>query len=81
MRIYATTVLNHVQAEMTQRRRNNVRSIVESKYVSLCGLKPGSKAALQKPKNIDSEHLLGGDLKKTAKVARPSNAKFRKSVK
>ena len=33
MGIHATTLLSHVQAKMSQRRRNNIRSIVESQYV------------------------------------------------
>ena len=77
---YATTLLNHVQGEMSQRCRNNIRSIVESQYVSLCVPKPGSKAAMQKPKNIDSEHLLGDDLKKAAKEAKTANYMFKKST-
>ena len=72
-RIHATTLLNHVQAEMSQQRRNNIRSIVESEYASLCGPKLGSKAAIQKLKNTDSEHLLGDDLKNAAKKAKTSN--------
>ena len=51
MGIDATTLLSHVQAEMSQQRRNNIRSIVEPQYVSLCGPKPGSKVTMQKPKN------------------------------
>ena len=64
---------------MSQRRRNNIRSIVKSQYVSLCGPKPGSKAAMQKRKNIDSEHLLGDDLEKAANLAKTSNDIFKKS--
>ena len=33
MGIHATTLLSHFQAKMSQRRRNNIRSIVESQYV------------------------------------------------
>ena len=33
MGIHATALLSHVQAKMSQRRRNNIRSIVESQYV------------------------------------------------
>ena len=64
---------------MSQRRRKNIRRIVESQYVSLCGPKPGSKAVMQKPKNTDSEHLLGGDLKKAVKKVKTSNM-FKKST-
>ena len=80
MGIHVTTLLSHVQAEMSQRRRNNIRSIVESQNVSLCGLNHGSKGAMQKPKNIDSEHLLGDDLKKSVKKAKTSNDMFKKST-
>ena len=80
MGTHATTLLNHDQGEMSQRRRNNIRSIVESQYVSLCVTKPGSKAAMQKPKNIDSEDLLWDDLKKAAKEAKTSNYMFKKST-
>ena len=72
MGIHARTFLSHVQAEMSQRRRNNITSIVQLQYVSLCGPKPGSKTAMQKLKNIDLEHLLGDDLKKAAKKAKTS---------
>ena len=65
---------------MSQRCRNNIRSIVESQYVSLCDPKPGSKAAMQKPKNLDPEHLLGDDLKKVAKKAKTLNGMFKKST-
>ena len=78
MGMHATSLLCHVQTDMSKRRRNNI-SIVESQYVSLCDPKPGSKAAMQKPKNIDSEHLLGDDLKKTANKARTSKGMFKKS--
>ena len=61
MGIHAITLLSNVQAEISQRYRSNIRSIVELQYVSLCGPKPGSKAAMKNPKNIDLEHLLGGD--------------------
>ena len=74
------TRLSHVQAEMSRRRRNNIKSIVEWQYVSLCGPKPSSKAAMQKSKNADSEHLLGDDLKKAAKKAKTSNNMFKKST-
>ena len=77
MGIHATTLLSHIQAEMSQQRRNNI-SIVELQYVSLCGPKPGSKAAMQKPKNTDSEHLLGDDLEKAAKKAKMFNNMFKK---
>ena len=80
MGIHATTLLSHVQAEMSQRRRNNIRSIAESQYVAFCGPKPGFKAAMRKPKNIDSEHLLGNNLKKVAKKAKTSNDMFKKST-
>ena len=65
---------------MSQRRRNNIRSIVESHYVSFCGPKPGSKAAMQNPKNTDPEHLLGDNLKKAAKKAKTSNNMFKMST-
>ena len=80
MGIHARTFLSHVQAEMSQRRRNNITSIVQLQYVSLCGPKPGSKTAMQKLKNIDLEHLLGDDLKKAAKKAKTSNDMFKKST-
>ena len=80
MGIHATTLLSHVKADMSQRRRNNIRNIVESQYVSLCGPKPGFKAAMQKPKITDSEHLLGDGLKKAAKKAKTSNNIFKKST-
>ena len=80
MGIHATTLLSHVQAEMSQRHRNNIKSIVESQYVSPCGPKPGSKAAMQKPKNTDLEHLFGDDLKKAAKKAKTSNDMFKNSI-
>ena len=80
MGIHVTTLLSHIQAEMSQRRRNNIRSIVESQYVSFCGPKPGSKAAMQNPKNTDPEHLLGNNLKKAAKKAKTSNNMFKKST-
>ena len=80
MGIHVTTLLSHIQAEMSQRRRNNIRSIVESHYVSFCGPKPGSKAAMQNPKNTDPEHLLGNNLKKAAKKAKTSNNMFKKST-
>ena len=79
MGIHATTLLSHVQADMSQRRRNNIRNVVESQYVSLCGPKPGSKTAMEKPTNTDSEHLLEDDLKKAAKKAKTSNNMFKKS--
>ena len=79
MGIHATTLLSHVKVDMSQRRRNNIRNI-ESQYVSLCGPKPGFKAAMQKPKITDSEHLLGDDLKKAAKKAKTSNNMFKKST-
>ena len=78
--IHATTLLSHVQAEMSQRCRNNIRSIVESQYVSLCGPKPGSKAAMQKWKNTYSKHLLGDDMEKAVKKAKTSNNMFKKST-
>ena len=80
MGIRARTLLSHVQAEISQRRKNNIRSIAQLQYVSLCGPKPGSKTAMQKLKNIDLEHLLGDDLKKAAKKAKTSNNMFKKST-
>ena len=64
---------------MSQRHKSNIRSIVASQYVSLCGPKPGSKAAMQKLKIIDSEHLLGDDWKKAVKKAKTTNDIFKKS--
>ena len=72
MRIHATTLLNHVQVEMSQRCINNRKSTFASQYGSLCGPKPGSKATMQKMKNIDSEYLLRDDLEIAAKKVKTS---------
>lgn len=77
--IHAITLVGHVQAEHTRKRKNNVRNIVSTEYAALCGPKPGSKAAMTKPKNIDSKFLLGDNLKSDAKLAKAANDMFVKS--
>ena len=77
--IHVVTLLGHVQAELTQKRKNNIRNIVNSEYQALCGPKPGSKAAAKRPKNTNSKFLLGDNLKSDAKMARAANDMFRGS--
>ena len=60
MGIHATTLLSHVQADLSQRRRNNIRNIAESQYVSLCGPKPGSKTRLCKNRKILIQNICLG---------------------
>lgn len=77
--IHAVTLLGHVQAELSQKRRNNIRSIVNYNYAALCGPRPGSQAAKKKPKNEKCEYLLGDSLKTDAKMAKAATDMFRKS--
>ena len=77
--IHAVTLLGHVQAELSQKRRNNIRSIVNHNYAALCGPRPGSQAAKRKPKNEKCEYLLGDSLKTDAKMAKAATDMFRKS--
>jgi len=72
---HVTTLLEHVQAELTQKRKNNIRTIVQGDYAALCGPKPGNQAAKRKPKNVDTEFLLEDNLKADAKMAK--NGMFR----
>ena len=78
--LHAVTLLGHVQAEMSQKRRNNIRLIVNYNYASLCGPQPGSQAAKKKPRNQKSEYLLGDSFKNDAKMAKAATDMFRKSV-
>ena len=77
--IHAVTLLGHVQAELSQKRRNNIRSIVNHNYAALCGPRPGSQAVKRKPKNEKCEYLLGDSLKTDAKMAKAATDMFRKS--
>ena len=77
MCVHGSTLLGHVQAELTQKRKNNLRSIVHPNYVGLCGPRPGSQAAKKKPKNIESQYLLGDNLKSDAKMAKTSCDMFK----
>ena len=77
--IQSITLLGHVQAEYTSKRKNNVRNIVSSEYTALCGPKPGSKEALKRPRNDTSTYLLGDNLKTEAKLAKAVSDMFRGS--
>ena len=49
-------------------------------YLALCGPKPGSQAAKRKPRNEESEFLLGDNLKSDAKMAKASSDMFQNSL-
>jgi len=79
MCVHGSTLLGHVQAELSQKRKNNIRNIVNSSYAALCGPRPGSQTGKRKPKNVDSEYLLGDNLKPDAKMAKTASDMFRAS--
>ena len=64
------TLLSHISAEFTRIRKHNLRNIVHSDFLALCGPKPGTTSAKVKPKNQRSTFLLGDNLKQAAKDAR-----------
>ena len=45
------TLLSHISAEFTRKRKNNLINIVHLDLLPLCGPKPGTLAAKVKPKN------------------------------
>ena len=61
------TLLSHISAEFTIKRKQNLRNIVHSDFLALCGPKPGTTAGKVKPKNQRSTFLLGDNLKQAAK--------------
>jgi len=63
----------------SQKRKNNFRNIVHGEYAALCGPRPGTQQAKKKPKNIDSEYLLGDNLKTDAKMAKTASSMFKQS--
>ena len=65
------TLLGHVSAELERKRKNNLRNILDQKFHSICGPKPGSdEAKKEKPKNSGTEFLFGDDFNQVAKDAR-----------
>ena len=44
------TLLSHISAEFTRKRKQNLRNIVHSDFLALCRPKPGTTAAKVKPK-------------------------------
>ena len=66
------TLLSHISAEFTRKRKHNLRNIVNSDFLILCGPKPGTATAKVKLKNQRSTFLLGVNLKQAAKDARRS---------
>ena len=79
MCIHGSALLGHVQAELSKKRKNNIRNIVNSSYAALCGPRPGSQTGKRKPKNVDSEYLLGDNLKSDSKMAKTASDMFRAS--
>jgi hypothetical protein len=68
--VNAVTLLGHSTAELAQKRRNNIQSLVQSELQSLCGPRPGTSDAKKKPKNQGTGFLLGDDLASDAKKAK-----------
>ena len=65
------TLLGHVSAELEQKRKNNLRNVLDSKFHSMCGPKPGSdEAKREKPKNCGTEFLFGDDFQKVSTDAK-----------
>ena len=75
------TLLSHISAEFTRKRKHNLRNIVHSDILALCAPKPGNTAAKVKPKNQRSTFLLGDNLKQAAKDARRSQELTKKNYK
>ena len=63
------TLLSHILADFTRKRKHNLKNIVHSDSLALCGPKPGTTAAKIEPKNQRSTFLLGENLKQEAKDA------------
>ena len=64
------TLLSNISADFTRKRKHNLRNIVHSDFLALCGPKQGTTAAKVKPKNQRSTFLLGDNRKQAAKDAR-----------
>ena len=75
------TLLSHISAKFTRKRKHNLRNIVHSDILALCAPKPGNTAAKVKPKNQRSTFLLGDNLKQAAKDARRSQELTKKTTK
>ena len=63
------TLLSHILADFTRKRKHNLKNIVHSDSLALCGPKPGTTAAKIEPKNQRSTFLLEENLKQEAKDA------------
>ena len=50
----AITLLSHISTGFTRKRKHNLRNIVHSDFLTLCGRKPTTTAAKVKPKNQSS---------------------------
>ena len=53
------TLLSHISADFTRKRKHNLKNIAYADFLALYGPKPGTTAAKIKPKNQRSTFLLG----------------------
>ena len=72
------TLLGHISAEFRKKKKNNLRNIGHTEFVTLFGQKQGSAASKVKPKNSPSVFLNGDNLKSVAKENERSEKNTRK---
>ena len=68
--VNAVTLLGHSTAELAQKRRNNIWSLVQSEPQSLCGPRLATSDSKNEPKNQGTGFLIGDDLVSEAKKAK-----------